>query len=291
MQDGIETIDGDKESGGRPADAGQPEAVAPYRVSLEAYAGPLDLLLYLVKKEEVDITDVSLARVADQYMEYLDLFRNIDIEAAGDFLVVAATLTDLKSRFLLPAPEIEEESITVDPGADLVTQLLAYRDIKEAAAVLNEKAAEREEKFDRLADDLHEIAAEAGVPADDSGEALKEVTLWDLMSAFSRIIAQTKARAPLVIAETAVPVAGYMNEIRERLRSGTPEFFDDLFGGGAGHGNARGRIIGLFIALLELVKEGKVFAAESENGRIRLFLRTGGNGVLGAYDGEETAGC
>src|SRR5262245_40897897 len=110
-----------------------------YRVKLDVFEGPLDLLLHLVKKDEVDLTDIPIAKITDQYMGYLELFQQLDLDVAGEYLVMAATLLHLKSRTLLPHEETLEEEEGDDPRADLVRQLLEYQRFKEAAEMLNRR--------------------------------------------------------------------------------------------------------------------------------------------------------
>jgi segregation and condensation protein A len=111
----------------------------PYTVALDAYHGPLDLLLYLVRRNEVDVLDIPIARIADQFREYLHVLRELDVELAGDFLVTAATLVEIKSRLLLPDDARPDEEERPDPRRELVRQLLEYRKFKDAAAALEER--------------------------------------------------------------------------------------------------------------------------------------------------------
>src|SRR6516165_3374144 len=152
-------------------------AAAPpeYQVDLETFRGPLDLLLYLVKREEVDIRDIPIARVADQFKQYLDVLTLIDVERAGDFLVMAATLMEIKSKMLLPRPPESAEEDD-DPRLELVKQLLQYKRFKEAAALLEARAEQQSQRLARQA---------AAAPASAPGlPPLKPVELWDLVSAF-----------------------------------------------------------------------------------------------------------
>jgi len=116
-----------------------------YRVQLDIYAGPLDLLLYLVRKEEVDIYDIPIAQITDQYVQTIEILKDLDIEVAGEFLVMAATLMEIKSAMLLPRvePESLEAGDTGDPRAELVRQLLEYKKFKDAANLLNAAASEQ----------------------------------------------------------------------------------------------------------------------------------------------------
>src|SRR5438067_8140571 len=149
-----------------------------YQVDLATFRGPLDLLLYLVKRDEVDICDIPIARIAEQFKAYLDVVRVIDVERAGDFLVMASTLTEIKSKMLLPRPP-ESAQPEEDPRLELVRQLLQYKSVKDAAALLQALHAEHSLRLPRS-------------PGADAGRAnpalppLKPVELWDLVSAFGR---------------------------------------------------------------------------------------------------------
>ena len=125
--------------------------MADYRVNLDIFAGPLDLLLYLVRKEEVDIYDISIAKITDQYIQYIEILKSLDIDLAGDFLVMAATLMQIKSAMLLPKAEPESglpgEDNLDDPRAELIRQLLEYKKFKDAANLLNAAADEQQERF------------------------------------------------------------------------------------------------------------------------------------------------
>ena len=121
-----------------------------YQVDLDLFRGPLDLLLYLVKREEVDVRDIPVARVAEQFKEYLDVLQMIDVERAGDFLVMAATLMEIKSKLLLPRPA-ESAEAEDDPRLELVRQLLQYKRFKDAAALLEARAEQQSQRLARLA--------------------------------------------------------------------------------------------------------------------------------------------
>ena len=156
-------------------------SLADYQVVLDTFRGPLDLLLYLVKRDEVDIRDIPIARVADQFKHYLDVLTLIDVERAGDFLVLAATLMEIKSKMLLPqAAESPERE--ADPRQELVRQLIQYKRFKEAASLLEEWAERAAQRLPRSP--IPEPAAKAGLPS------LKPVELWDLVSAFGRLDAR-----------------------------------------------------------------------------------------------------
>jgi segregation and condensation protein A len=236
-------------------------ATAPsdYRVELETFHGPLDLLLYLVKRDEVDILDIPIARVAEQFKAYLDLMTLIDVEGAGDFLVMAATLMEIKSRMLLPRSE-GEEAEEEDPRSGLVRQLLQYKQFKDAAAKLEELA---EQQSTRLPRQPPAVAGPTGAPA------LRAVELWDLVSAFGRLMRETLATRPQEIVVDQTPLHVYMQMVVERLeREGTLPF-SALFL----PPYTRGRLVGLFLAILELAKSRRVVPEQPETfGEILLSL-------------------
>src|SRR5262249_13155407 len=151
-----------------------------YQVDLATFRGPLDLLLYLVKRNEVDICDIPIAKITEQFLDYLRIIELIDVERAGDFLVTAATLMEIKSRMLLPrAEETAEEQD--DPRQELVRQLLEYKRFKEAAALLDVQAEQQSYRLPRL-------AVEPPPGRDPAQQPLRQVELWDLVSAFGRLM-------------------------------------------------------------------------------------------------------
>src|SRR6202521_1750085 len=181
-----------------------------YQVKIESFQGPLDLLLFLVKRNEVDIRDIPISQVTEQYLEYIQLLRLIDVEQAGDFLVMAATLMEIKSKMLLPRTEGEatEED---DPRLELVKQLIEYKKYKEAAALLEEQA---ERQLTRLPRTPMEMPA----APDLAQQPLRKVELWDLVSAFGRLMRETAALQPSHIAVDETPIQTHMDRIVD-LRS------------------------------------------------------------------------
>ncbi len=239
-----------------------------YRVDLPVFRGPLDLLLYLVKRNEVDIRDIPIARIAEQFRAYLDVLQLIDVELAGEFLVMAATLMEIKSRMLLPrgdeAAEAEE-----DPRLELVRQLIEYKKYKDAAALLEEQAERQSTRLPRQA-----VAAPAG--PDPAQQPLRAVELWDLVSAFGRLMRETLALQPQQIVVDQTPLHVYVAQIRERLDREGRLPFSALFT----PPYSRGRLVGLFLAVLELTRNGGVLADQPEAfGDIWLALRPADNGA------------
>lgn len=221
-----------------------------YRVELESFRGPLDLLLYLVKRDEVDVLDIPVARVAEQFKAYLDVLTLIDVEGAGDFLVMAATLMEIKSKMLLPRPE-GEEAEEDDPRLGLVRQLLQYKQFKDAALHLDELA---ERQAARLPRQPPAVAAPAGAPP------LRPVELWDLVIAFGRLMRETLAARPQEIVVDQTPLHVYMETVLGRLQREGPLPFSALFT----PPHSRGKLVGLFLAVLELAKARRVVPEQGE---------------------------
>src|SRR5262245_15242940 len=173
-----------------------------YQVDLDTFCGPLDLLLYLVKRDEIDILDIPIARVADQFREAIELLEIVDVEGAGEFLVMAATLMEIKSKMLLPRTEstAEEEE---DPRLDLVKQPIEYKKYKDAAALLEEQAEKHLLRLPRTP------VQRPGAP-DPAQQPLHRVELWDLVSAFGRLVRETLALAPKQIVMDETPLSVHM---------------------------------------------------------------------------------
>lgn len=220
-----------------------------HRVTLDVFYGPLDLLLYLIKKEEIDIYDIPIARIFEQYMAYLEAMRILDINVAGEFLVMASTLMEIKSRMLLPVPPGEDEGLE-DHRAELVARLLEYKRFKEAGKKLAVLLDFQSMRYPRPAT-LFEY------PPSDEG-MWKEVELWDLVSAFNRLTRETSVKAPYPVNLEDVPIEQLMEWILERLRAVDFVKFTELFD----QKPDRGKIVGTFLALLELIRLGKVRARQ-----------------------------
>jgi len=234
-----------------------------YRVNLDVYNGPLDLLLYLIRRDEVDIYDIPIARITTQYVEYVGLLKSLDPNLAGEFLVMAATLMEIKTRMLLPsaAPaEGEEEGVEIDPRAELVRQLLEYKAFKDAAGQLRAAHAEQALKFPR------------GRQADlgEAGEVdLEDVQVWDLLDAFNGLMSAIGADQQHEVIYDDTPVELHATDILDRLQSEGPMTFERIFEGRS----LRSELVGLFLALLELIRRGRIFARQDRNfGEIHLHL-------------------
>jgi segregation and condensation protein A len=220
-----------------------------YLVDLDTFHGPLDLLLYLVKKDEVDIRDIPIARVAEQFKQYLEVLQLIDVESAGDFLVMASTLMEIKSKMLLPRSEEAADGGEADPRLELVRQLLQYKRFKDAAGALEARAEQQSYRLPRQP---------IPTPTNPSLPAVQPVELWDLVSAFGRLMRETMALQPQQIVVDQTPLHVYMELIVRRLEQEGPLSLAALFT----PPRTRGRLIGLFLAVLELTKGKRVVPAQ-----------------------------
>jgi segregation and condensation protein A len=225
---------------------------ADYKVKLEVFEGPLDLLLYLIKQDEIDIYDISLERITRQYLEYLQAFKELNIELAGEFIVMAANLIYLKSRSLLPIDQQlpEEDAEEDDPRWDLIRQLIEYKKFKEAAAQLHVRERERERIF----------AREGGAPSLVQGPMLlEEVGIFQLINAFQTVIKRIEARQDVqeIFAER-FSVSDKIDTILQRVADGARLRFADLFGAAV----SRVEVVVTFLALLELIRLKQVRALQ-----------------------------
>ena len=225
-----------------------------YKVQLEVFEGPLDLLLYLIKKEEVDIYDIPIERITSQYMEYLSLMRMLDLNIAGEFIVMAATLMMIKSRLLLPPderPDTEEEED--DPRWDLVRQLVEYKKFKEVASHLQERESYQENVFAR--------GAETAVLAEpEPGLALSDVSLFDLIAAFNQALKRVKPEEFGEIVDERFTVVDKIEYILATVKGRGKALFSSLFLEVA----TRHEIICTFLALLELIRLRQVAVAQDQ---------------------------
>jgi segregation and condensation protein A len=229
-----------------------------YRVHLDIFAGPLDLLLYLVRKEEVDIYDIPIAKVTQQYIEYIEMLKMFDLEVAGDFLVMAATLMEIKSVMLLPAPETQEteEGEAADPRSELVRQLLEYKRFKDAANMLDEAGQERQLRFTRSDTILEKIK-----PTEEPELDLDQVSIWTLLEAFDSImksVGTVNTRYDHIKDDT--PIDLYQIELLHRLQTEGPMPLQRVFEDRPN----RLVMIGLFLAMLELIRNKLIWAEQPD---------------------------
>ena len=235
-----------------------------YTIKLPAFEGPLDLLLHLIRENKIDIYDIPISFITGRYLEYIGMMKELNLEIAGEFLVMAATLIQIKSRMLLPPEEAAEGSAEQmeDPRLELVQRLLEYQAYRDAASILKEREDESLRIFSR--------APEEG--PEEEGEAepyLFDVNIFDLLGAFKRVLDAAPAEVRTITRET-LTVKDKMFLIVDLLESSESIRFEELFGGGA----TRSQLIVTFLALLELLRLGlaKVYQ-EKEFGYIWIIKR------------------
>lgn len=220
-----------------------------YRVALEAFEGPLDLLLYLIRKNELDIYDIPIARITEEYLACLRAMEMLNIEVAGEFAVMAATLMHIKSQMLLPAPEEGEEE-GPDPREELAQRLLEYAMYRGAAEHLAERQLAMSHVFPRTSPQIE---------VEGAGELKLEASLFDLVDAFTRVLASLPAGEAVEVGVEEVTVEEKIRLILDKLREGRPFPLEELFSGGG-----RAHLIAAFLALLELVRLGEATAMQAE---------------------------
>lgn len=229
-----------------------------YEIKLDIFQGPLDLLLYLIKKNEIDIYNIPIAIITEQYLEYLDLMKSMNLDVAGEYLVMASTLIHIKSKMLLPVHEDEED---VDPRDELTQQLLEYQAFKEAALNLDSMSILGRDVFGRPESDDNEV--------DDDERPLEEMSIFQLVEAFKQIVSSMVAEDLMEIDTERISLSDRINEIMEILTEEKVVTFIDLLG----EMTDRLRVIYTFLALLELIKLRMVKAYQAEPfGAIRIYL-------------------
>jgi segregation and condensation protein A len=212
-----------------------------YQVKLEQFEGPLDLLLFLIKQEEIDIYDIPIARITEQYLAYLERIPLMDLDSAGEFLLMAATLMRIKARMLLPRIEDSEEP-EEDPRQELVDRLLEYQKFKEAATTLKGLATDRSLFFSR--------GMREAVPESEDLPELEPATLFDLMKAFNRVLERARHYEALTVSQEEVSIEDTKTHVLGRLEEQSRILFEDLFGERV----TRLEVVIMLIAILDLVR-------------------------------------
>lgn len=219
-----------------------------YKIKLQLFEGPLDLLLYLVRKDHLNIYDIPIAQVTQQYMEYLELMKILDLNVAGEFLVMAATLIQIKSKMLLPAPEEEQPPQEDDPRAELIKQLLEYERFKEIAQELRQKETDQQDIFKRPR------AFEKDIPEGPLDAQYFESSIFDLISAFSRALKDTSRDLFYSVIKDEFTVEekvhAILHDLLLRPSIGLTELFE--------RSRDKVEMIVTFLAVLELVKMKEV---------------------------------
>ncbi len=245
----------------RPDPDDEPSMSLSFRVELEAFRGPLDLLLYLVRKHEVDVVDLPIAPITDQFLAYLEVLEKLDIDRLGEFIEVAGQLIEIKSRMVLPHAD-EVEAPLEDPRQDLVEQLLEYKKYRDAASMLEDRFRNWQDHFGRLASEVPSGNDEL------ANEPIHEVELWDLVSAFTRIMRDYQGGPQASIKVDEIPIHIHMDRIAAMLNRDGRVVLGDLYEAGM----PKQRLVALFLAVLELVRHHEVRTEQTNMfGEITVF--------------------
>ena len=227
-----------------------------YQVKLETFEGPLDLLLFLIKKNDLDVYDISISQITTEYLAYLKMMKLLNLEVTGDFLVMAATLIQIKSKMLLPSLGKDGEEEMEDPRKKLIERLIEYKKFKEVAKVLEEKELYQRDIFYRE------------TPVSLEGEYLLEVSLFDLLDTVKKVFSSTAQEEAKEIIDEEIKIEDKMQDILYKIQGNKYISFFEIFNKSV----TRREMIVTLLALLELIKMKKVFARqESLFGNIRIY--------------------
>ena len=241
-------------------------ALEAYPIRLQHFEGPLDLLIHLIKKNEVNIYDIPIALITHQYLEYLSLMQELNLDLAGEFLVMAATLIHIKSRMLIPrpTPEVDGELDEEDPREALVRRLLEHQKFKAAAELLHERETLRSAQHRRPDAAVAEAAGEEQEPE-------LEVDLFSLLAAFRGVLERAKSRPRVVLPPEQMSIEERIEQLLERLSETEAVGFEELFA----DANTRAALIVTFLALLEMIRLKLIRAFQSGSfGPIRVYKRS-----------------
>ena len=234
-----------------------------YKIKTDIFEGPLDLLLHLIRKNEVDIYDIPISDITRQYMEYLEMLKALDLNVAGEFILMASTLVHIKSKMLLPIEEETEEGEEYDPRDELVERLLEYQKFKEAAGELNERNVLGRDVFTRGQPYVLDSDEE-----EDPNAALVNITVFDLMEALQEVIDRIPKDYTVDLTTEQFNIVDKINLIMETLEEKKSATFVSLFPTGGG----KNEIIATFLAILELCKMLLIRVNQSEDKVIRVYL-------------------
>jgi segregation and condensation protein A len=240
-------------------------ALEAYPVKLQHFEGPLDLLIHLIKRNEVNIYDIPIALITDQYLTYLALMQELNLDLAGEFLVMAATLIHIKSRLLLPrpTPEIEGDLDEEDPREALVRRLLEHQRFKAAAELLHERETLRSAQFPRPDSVVADVVGEPAEPE-------LEVDLFSLLAAFRTVVERARTRPMMVLPPEQMSIEQRIDQLLERLSETEAVGFEELFA----DANSRQDLIVTFLAMLEMIRLKLIRVFQSGSfGPIRVYKR------------------
>ncbi len=224
-----------------------------FKVAIEIFSGPMDLLLHLVKRHEVDVTEVPIAKIAGEFVAYLDVIEELAIDQVGEFVELASVLLEIKARALVPRPEETEEPVDL-VREDLVKRLLEYKQYRDAAVILEDRARQWELRFPRTPTD--ESAKRSG-PTE---VTIGEVHVWDLVGAMSRVLRKREKRRPRQIVQDDTPIDVYIDRLERLVREQGRVAFSGLFE----EDMPRIKLVGIFLAVLELVRRGKLSTTQEQ---------------------------
>lgn len=249
-------------------------------MKLDAFEGPLDLLLHLINRFEIDIYDIPMAEITEQYLLYIRTMQELELDVASEYLVMAATLLAIKSKMLLPQHEEMNEEledvVEEDPREELVERLIEYKKYKEAAKELKERERERGQIFTKPPSDLSDYSQEIEACGADL-----QVTVYDMLGAFHKLLRRKKLQKPLStkIAREEISIEQRMDEIREKIISSNRAFyFEELF-----PSHEREHIVVTFLAILELMKRNEILVEQQTNFAEIVIMAKGGATTVGHH--------
>ncbi|MFA5088413.1 MAG: segregation/condensation protein A [Candidatus Omnitrophota bacterium] len=248
-----------------------------YKLKLEMFEGPLDLLLYLIKKNDIDIKDIPIAEITEQYLEYIDMMKLLDLDVVGDFLVMAATLMQIKSKMLLPPDPNEVVEEDLDPRDELVRRLQEYQKFKAIADELKQKEDVRQDYFSRKIDEAttNELKEEAK-------EVYFEATLFDLITALTTALKRAPAEVIHKIVKEEFTIEMKIHEILHLLLEKPEMELSDLFARAA----SKIEIIVIFMAVLELIRLKEIIAVQKRHFENIVVIRNKDNVIPNIAEGS-----
>lgn len=225
-----------------------------YKVKLEIFEGPLDLLLFLIKKNELDICNIAIAEITKQYLEYLELMRSLDLNIAGEYLVMAATLMHIKSKMLLPPDEVEsEEEAEEDPKTELIRRLIEYQKFKEAAGHLEKRELKQKDIFTRMPNDIKKLV-------DSEGDVYFEASVFDLIFTFSKVLRRIPKEEFQEVIKDEFTVSEKIHELLHILMEQEKIYITKIFN----KAKNKYEIIATFLAILELMRLKEILVVQKE---------------------------
>lgn len=235
-----------------------------FQVDLEIYHGPLELLVFLVRRHELEVESIPLLPITEQFFAYLEQLPRADVSLAGEFVDLASSLIELKARSVVPQVEETVESPAEDPREDLVTRLLHYKRYRDAASALEERSRQWQQRMPRLVDDGQTLGDDA------ADRPLEELAIFDLVSAWQRMIAERVGAPTANIVYDETPIHVYMQRIWTSLHHSPAMAFSEFLQPGI----SKSALIGLFLAILELVRHQRIIAEQSLE-HSEIWLRRG----------------